>query len=143
MKTEIKKSTDGLYEVHFADGKKKWFYTKDEAVACMNKPRYEFAISATCNIRISLNYNGFGYGKGINGLLKWNEERPGKLTAEVRVYFLDGVVDTPIGGIQSWDIDKSYKSKCIEFKTYDEFLKISRDVEAKMLKYFSRSKETV
>lgn len=143
MKVQIKKSDDGLYEVQLPDGVKKWFYTKEEANHFASKPRYEFKISPTRNIRIMLQYNDNGYGMGINNLINWNTQRPGIMSARVSVYFLDSVVDTPIGGISSWDIDKSYKTKTITFKTYDEFVKISREVESKMLKYFSRSKETV
>lgn len=137
---------NGVWDVLKEDGTKTWFYTKDEASLFrdkLNRPKYEFIISNNRRINVRLERNGNGYGQGVNNLIKWNEQRPGKMVAVINVYILDGIVNTPIGGIESWNIDESYKTKRIAFKTYAQFVKITRDVEIKLLSYFTTQKETV
>lgn len=107
-----------------------------ETIKRLPLPKSSFDIDQKSNIKLSLSHNGNGWGRGINSLLEWDMQHHGVITCSILVYKLDHVVNTPIGGVASYDIDRNYPIIKKTITSYDDFLKISQEVEQKMLDYF-------
>lgn len=100
-------------------------------------PKSQFNIDDKSFIKLSLCYNDRMWGTGINNLLEHNQKYPGEITCEIRVYILDHILNTPLGGMASYDVNSDYSLITKEIKSYDDFAKLSNDVENKMLTYFN------
>lgn len=110
----------------------------------MHNYKTTFKFNVETEISIGWILDDQPYGKGLNGMLREAESRKAKgwshkmeITVTVREY--DGVLNTPIGAIQSWKIKDGYPVITKEFTAPEQALEIITEVEHQLLDYWKNN----